>query len=159
LKKQEVIREIVSLQHQFSRIGLCYAFESWKKLDVPIAQLKSLFIIANREDINFKILAQDLRVTPGNVTGIIDRLVEQGLVSRQPNPEDRRKVRLQATKRGHELLATLTEAHTGDMLQIMDLMSTEELLALSRGLSGLINALNEYREEFSKKQNGEYPKY
>jgi DNA-binding MarR family transcriptional regulator len=149
MEKQQVIQDIIGLQQQFSRVGLHYAFESWRKLDVPVAQLKSLFVIANKEDTNFRTLAQDLGVTPGNVTGIVDRLVEQGLVSRNPSPEDRRIIRLQATEKGYDLLSNLIDAHTNNMVRILDRMSTEDLLALSKGLTGLIRALADCQEEFT----------
>ncbi len=56
---------------------------------------------------DFKKLAEALGVTPPNVTGIIDRLVEQALVTRTENPEDRRIMLLQTTEKGHELLDNL----------------------------------------------------
>ena len=42
-----------------------------------------------------------LRVSNGNVTGIVDRLVEDDLVVRVPVPGDRRAARVRMTKRGH----------------------------------------------------------
>ena len=35
-------------------------------------------------------LSQRMMVSNGNVTGLVDRLVEQGLISRRPSPKDRR---------------------------------------------------------------------
>src|ERR671934_2272502 len=35
-------------------------------------------------------LSQRMMVSNGNVTGVVDRLVEQGLISRRPSPKDRR---------------------------------------------------------------------
>src|SRR5262249_37573491 len=35
-------------------------------------------------------LSQRMMVSNGNVTGLVDRLLEQGLVSRRPSPKDRR---------------------------------------------------------------------
>jgi MarR family transcriptional regulator, organic hydroperoxide resistance regulator len=142
--KAEAISEIINLQQRASKVLASYAIDSWRKLDVPMAQFKSLFIIVNKGDINFSELARDLGVTSGNVTGIIDRLVDQGLVARNPNPEDRREIRLEATEKGRDLLANLMEAQTKDMAQILTHMSLEELKALSLGLSGLIRALGEH---------------
>jgi len=50
-------------------------------LSLTIGQLKSLFFIDFEGSTNFKKLATALGVTPPNVTGIVDHLVEQGLVT------------------------------------------------------------------------------
>jgi DNA-binding MarR family transcriptional regulator len=92
-------------------------------------------------------LAQELGVTSGNVTGIVDRLVDQGLVIRNPDPADRRVIRLEATEKGRDLLTNLMEAQTKHMAHILTHMNLEELTALSRGLSGLVCAVEEHQKE------------
>jgi DNA-binding MarR family transcriptional regulator len=94
-------------------------------------------------------LARDLDVTPGNVTGIVDRMVEQGLVSRKPDPEDRRVVWLAATEKGRELLSNLFEADTQCSIRILEHMSLEDLKAFARGLSGFLNAVDQIQKESS----------
>jgi len=147
MDKTGAINAIIELQKQVGKALGGHAFESWQKLDVPVAQLKSLFIIANREETNFKMLARDLGVTSGNVTGIVDRLVEQGLVSRNVDREDRRVIRLLATEKGQELLDNLMETQSAHMSRILARLNPEELDSLFRGLSGLFRALKEHRKE------------
>jgi len=149
MDKKEVINEIMELQRRMSQVIIPYAIESWRELDVPLAQLKSLLIIAGKGETNFSTLAQDLGVTPGDVTGIIERLVEQGLVSRKPSPEDRRIIWLQATDKGRDLLANLMESQTHHMVHILEYMSLEDLKSLLRGLSGLFHAVGEHQKEFN----------
>lgn len=148
-KKEEVINEIIELQRRMSQVIIPYAIESWRKLDVPLAQLKSLLIITAKGETNFSTLAQDLGVTPGDVTGIIERLVEQGLVSRKPSPEDRRVIWLEATDKGLDLLTNLMESQTRHMVRILEYMSLEDLTSLLRGLSGFIHAVEEHQKEFN----------
>jgi MarR family transcriptional regulator, organic hydroperoxide resistance regulator len=145
MNKQDLITKIIETQHQLSRDLVPHAIESWRKLDVPLAQLKSLFIIATNDHTNFRNLAQDLGVTPGNVTGVVDRLVEQGLVVRNPNPEDRRIIRLQATEKGRALLANLMETHVRHLVQVLEGMSEEDLRAFLQGLSAFIKSIEEYK--------------
>jgi DNA-binding MarR family transcriptional regulator len=153
MNKADAINEIIDLQKQTGKVLGCYAIESWRKLDVPMAQLKSLFIIANKPDTNFKMLAQDLGVTSGNVTGIVDRLVEQGLVSRNLDTGDRRVIHLEATEKGLDLLANLMEAQTKHMSHILTHMSLEELTSLSRGLSGLFRSVKDHQREAGDEVN------
>jgi DNA-binding MarR family transcriptional regulator len=85
-----------------------------------------------------------LRVTPSNVTGIVDRLVEQGLVNRTQNPEDRREMTLQTTDEGRALVSNLREAEIKQMSQILSLLTLRELSSLAEGLSAFIKAANSY---------------
>ena len=140
MKKKEQINEIIELQKETNRVIGNFAAEPWIELSLTIAQLKSLFFIVDKGTTNFKKLAEALSVTPPNITGIIDRLVEQGLVSRTENPEDRRVILLQATDKGRQLLNTLKENRTNQMMQILANLSTEELAALALGLSALLKA-------------------
>lgn len=44
-------------------------------------------------------------VSPASMTGTIDHLLRKGLVTRQRNPEDRRKIIIRSTEAGHKLTA------------------------------------------------------
>jgi len=56
-------------------------------------------------------LSRALRVSNGNVTGIVDRLVKDGLVVRIPNAQDRRATHVALTKRGREKFADMAAVH------------------------------------------------
>ena len=124
-----------------------FATQPWIELSLTIAQLKSLFYIADQEKTNFKKLAEALGVTPPNITGIIDRLVEQGLVSRQENPEDRRIMLLEATEKGRSLLSSLRETRAIRMTQILTYMNVEELSLLAKSLAAFVQTAEEHQEE------------
>lgn len=146
-EKAELIKQIIELQQQVNRFLGQYAPEAWMELNLTIAQLKSLFFIASEGAINFRRLAAALGVTPSNVTGIIDRLVEQGLVSRVENPEDRRMLLLQATDKGEALLANLRESSISHLSDILDRLNPKELSSLARGLGALVKAAETSRGE------------
>ncbi len=78
-------------------------------LPLTIGQLKVMFFISNRGSCNSGQLAQALKVTATNITGIVDRLVVKGLISRIENPQNRRMLLLQLTRKGEELLSRLRE--------------------------------------------------
>lgn len=140
MDRTQLIKEIIELQQQVNRALGEYAPEAWLELDLTIAQLKSLLFIAGQEVTNFKKLAAALAVTPASVTGIVDRLVEQGLVSRTENPEDRRMLLLKATERGATLLTKLRESRISHVSEILAQLSMEELSALAQGLTALASA-------------------
>ena len=143
--KSQLIQEIVELERQVGRIIGQHAQIIWIDSGLTPTQLRSLFLIANKGSTNFRKLAEALGVTPSNVTGIVDRLVEQGLVSRTQNPEDRREMTLQATDKGQALVSNLKEVGIKHMTQILSVLSLEELSALAQGLSAFIKAAETYK--------------
>ncbi|QUH05800.1 MarR family transcriptional regulator [Saccharopolyspora erythraea] len=52
-------------------------------------------------------LSDALRVTPRNVTGLVDALVDGGFVSREPHPTDRRATLITLTGSGAETAAAM----------------------------------------------------
>jgi DNA-binding MarR family transcriptional regulator len=52
-------------------------------------------------------LADALRVSPRNITGLVDALVETGFVSREPHPTDRRATLVQFAQRGADVAGEL----------------------------------------------------
>jgi len=144
--RTELIEEIILLQQMSHALGQ-YSPEAWLDLNLSIGQLKSLFFIDSEGTTNFRKLANALGVTPPDVTRIVDRLVEQGLVSRRENSEDRRMQLLQATKKGKALLARLRENKATHLHRILTHLSTAELTTVAQGLRSLVRAAGLQREE------------
>jgi DNA-binding MarR family transcriptional regulator len=147
MDKSQLIKGIVELQRQAGRILGQYAASVWIDSGLTLAQLKSLFLITNKGSTNFRKLAEALEVTPANVTRIVDRLVEQGLVSRTEDRKDRRMMILQPTDEGRAIIANLRESGINRMTQILMLLSLEELGTLAQGLSAFIKAAKTYKGE------------
>ena len=78
-------------------------------------------------------LSQALKVSNGNVTGIVDRLVEDGLIVRIAVPGDRRAQRVRLTKRGtseFEGMASANETWVNDMLSGLTAADCAAMIAL-----------------------------
>jgi DNA-binding MarR family transcriptional regulator len=147
MDKTTLIKEIVDLQKRLNRVLRQNDADVWMALNLTIAQLKSLFFIANKGSINSKKLAAALGVTPADVTGIVDRLVDQGLVDRAENPGDRRMLSLRPTGKGEALIADLRERTIGHMSKVMARLSVDELAIMAQGLKSLAEAAETYQEE------------
>ena len=60
-------------------------------------------------------LSERMMVSNGNVTGLVDRLVEQGLISRRPSPKDRRAQLVSLTAEGRRFFRAMARAN-GDWI-------------------------------------------
>lgn len=56
-------------------------------------------------------LSNRLMVSNGNVTGLTERLVSEGLVARLPSPRDRRESRVKLTAQGKRVFDRMTPVH------------------------------------------------
>ena len=63
-------------------------------------------------------LAQQLLIRHNSAVGLVDRLSTQGLVAREPSPEDGRKVYLRLTAKGDRVLEKLAEVHREELRRI-----------------------------------------
>jgi DNA-binding MarR family transcriptional regulator len=141
MDKAELIKEIIKLQKKIDRARRQYELDVWMNLPITIGQLKSLFFISNQGSTNLGKLAAALRVTSTNTTGIIDRLVKQGLVSRTEDAQDRRMLLLRVTEEGERLVTQLREKRRDYRVQVMTRMNIEELTTLAQGLTFMSGAV------------------
>lgn len=135
MERERLIQKIIKMENGINRSVGRHEPEAWMDLNLTIGQLKSLFFISTVGSTNFRNLAVALGRTPPEVTRIIDRLVEQGLVSRRENPKDRRMLVLKTTEAGKALVDRLKESRLSRMRHIMERLSEDELKTLVQGLA------------------------
>jgi len=91
------------------------------------------------EGLKMKELSHRLMVTGGNVTGITDQLVSEGLVERVGEDGDRRVFRVRLTERGHSSFAEMARQHEQWIVEAFDGLSPRDLDSLHR-LLGKVKA-------------------
>lgn len=82
-------------------------------------------------------LSRRLMVTGGNVTGITDQLVKEGLVTREAPPDDRRAFIVRLTPAGRKAFQRMAEEHEGWVVSLFGGLSAQE----RRQLHGLLAKL------------------
>jgi MarR family 2-MHQ and catechol resistance regulon transcriptional repressor len=114
-----------------------HSMDQLKCSHVTTAQFEVLAQLTGAPGISQQELSEKLLVTKGNICGLLDRLEEQRLVERRPDPEDRRSHRLYLTQEGRELADRIIPEHEDFIQEHMSTLSDEEqrtLLALLRDL-------------------------
>ena len=84
-----------------------------------------------------------LRVSNGNMTGIVDRLAEDGFLIRVPVPGDRRASLVRMTRRGSEEFARQAAAHEAWVDEMLSDFSPNESRDISLRLEQLETSLHE----------------
>ena len=80
-------------------------------------------------------LSQRMMVSNGNVTGLVDRLLEQGLVSRRPSPKDRRAQLVSLTVEGRRFFRTMARANGDWIAEMLADLSADDIETLMRLLA------------------------
>ncbi len=76
-----------------------------------------------------------LRVSNGNVTGIVDRLADEGLLVRVSVPGDRRASRVRLTRKGREEFARQAAAHEAWISDLLGQFDAEQARAIAMELN------------------------
>jgi DNA-binding MarR family transcriptional regulator len=111
--------------------------------EVTLPQARALRAIASSEACTMGELAGSLRVTMGAATGLVDRLVQQGLVQREPDPNDRRIVRVRLTAAGRRAHAALVRGVRRRLSAALEKLSPEQRAQVAAALAMLRDALGE----------------
>jgi DNA-binding MarR family transcriptional regulator len=116
---------------------------SWCAVELTMPQLKALLLVDSASGASHGEIARGLGVGLSTVTGIVDRLVEHGLVERYTDPDDRRMSRVRVTDIGSELLDGLWATRGERLGQALASLSQQERSNLQNALQQLADLLGE----------------
>ena len=88
-------------------------------------------------------LSDELRVSNGNVTGIVDRLVQDALVVRVPVKGDRRATRVALTQKGQDDFAGLAAAHEDWIDDLLHGVDPGAAAAMGEHLRAIVQRIDE----------------
>ena len=86
-------------------------------------------------------LSEVLRVSNGNITGLVDRLVADGLIVRVAVPGDRRATLVRLTRKGKNQFTVQAAAHEQWVDELLAEFSADESALLSGRLEQLRNSI------------------
>jgi DNA-binding MarR family transcriptional regulator len=112
-------------------------------IQVSPTQLRVLTLLNADPASNVNGLAHALLVNASSASRLCDRLEAMGLLRRQPDPHDRREVRLRLTPAGHELLAQWRQHRRDALLTVLTRMPTAARQDLMRSLRAFSSAADE----------------
>lgn len=101
-------------------------------------QFHALYHIGEEDGIAINELAKELKCNASNMTGLIDRMVENNWVYRKQCEHDRRIWLIKLTQEGAELRDKLIPIHHDNIKKRMEILSDEELTTLKAILDKLI---------------------
>ena len=92
-------------------------------------------------------LVRQLGVSKQAASQLIDTLVVRGYLERLPNPDDRRRVTIEATERGRAAAAAVRSAVVAVDEELAGMITTAQMKGLRTGLVALCDIRDRFEEE------------
>jgi DNA-binding MarR family transcriptional regulator len=107
---------------------------------VTMSQAKVLYLVQAARGLRMSDLSARLGVSLSTVSGVVDRLVDQGLLNRRDDPADRRHVVLRLTDAGATQLQLFRELNEGQIRTLLSGLGAADLVVIGQALDVLAAA-------------------
>ncbi|HUC86951.1 MAG TPA: MarR family transcriptional regulator [Candidatus Saccharimonadales bacterium] len=148
--------EIINLAYQIARqMRKQFSSHLDAKLHEKISsyQIHALYTLTQRSATMGE-LAEEMNISLPSATALVDRLVRSGWVERQPDPTDRRIIRLTITEHGGKLCEAMQLQRSKGFKFLLDAMPPADVAALHRIFTNLHETLEAKKNETAKPKEG-----
>jgi DNA-binding MarR family transcriptional regulator len=113
----QCIDALSELVRAFRTIQISQRNHPWLLLDMTMAQLKAVMLLVQSGGLRSRELADGLGIAPSAATPLVDRLVDQKLVRREADAEDRRIIWIRPTAKSVGLYDELLQQTNRPVLE------------------------------------------
>ena len=139
--QQQLIQECMQSLRRIVKALENYSQAVEKRFDLTGPQLWALWELGRSGPCALKDLAEKMKLDSSTVVGVVDRLVLKGLVVRNPDPLDRRRISLAPTAKGGDILAAAPHPAQGHLLVGLEQMDLKRVENLHESLNNLVGVL------------------
>ena len=105
------------------------------EFDITLAQMRAMGAIGSQGACTMGELAGRLGISLSAATGLADRLVQQGMIERKPDPQDRRIVRVETSKSGQRAHAAMHKEKQRMMAAALERVTRSDLERMAESLA------------------------
>jgi DNA-binding MarR family transcriptional regulator len=138
--KEDLIESILQLTDRAFRQLLPMVPKEWLRLDLTMPQLKVVLLLFISGPSRMSDIASALGVSLATATGVVDRLVERDILTRESDPGDRRVVLCRLSEKGEELMSGLWQLSRDQAGELMRSLASPQLLLITESLEVLLRA-------------------
>nr|WSY56814.1 MarR family winged helix-turn-helix transcriptional regulator [Streptomyces sp. NBC_00886] len=109
--------------------------------DLPLSRFEPMRVITRRTPCRVQDIAEEMSITVGGVSKLVDRIEAAGHCRRRPNPDDKRSSVIEPTPAGRRLLAAATTSFEDELrIRLGSAVSAASLQQFSATLTQLRSA-------------------
>jgi DNA-binding MarR family transcriptional regulator len=139
-QRDKVIDEIGKLQQALARAFQAAAGPHLLMIDLTMAQLKALIVLAEEGPASIGQVADLLHVGLPTASHLVDRLVKAQLARREEDAADRRRTLASLTPEGDQMVSRLRQGGQEQLRAWLRALADDDLAALAQGMRALLRA-------------------
>lgn len=140
--REQIERVVAAYETLMHRVASAHAPE-FVGVGVTMSQAKVLYLVQAEPDIRMSHLAARLGVSPPSLSGVVDRLVDQGLLTRRDDPADRRQALVRISDAGAIQLELFRELNARQVRALLARVAPADLTVVARAIEILATAAAE----------------
>jgi DNA-binding MarR family transcriptional regulator len=138
--KEKLIESTLGLADRGFRELFPFVPKEWLNLDLTASQLRTLILLFTNGPTRMSEIASQLGISMATATGVIDRMVERGIVVRESDPNDRRIVLCRVSPEGERTVSGLWQSWSKRGEELLRALDRPRLLAVRGMLEALLEA-------------------
>ena len=149
MKKSKMDRYISQLEDLIPDIveGMSYkVVQELAKLKITLAQFQALSFLAEKKGCIMSELARGMSQSFSATTGIVDRLIRDGLARRERDKKDRRVVRVFITSKGKYTVGQFKKYRKEHLISILESLKEKDRKTLIQAMGILSQAIRRQRK-------------
>ncbi|MEY8463020.1 MarR family winged helix-turn-helix transcriptional regulator [Streptococcus merionis] len=126
---RSALNSIIALRRTMHTVNLLES-PLIKQHGITLTQFGVLEILYNKGDMRIQDLIEKMLTTSGNMTVVIKNMIRDGLITREPNPNDKRACLISITDKGQEFIEQILPDHYRNIGNIFNVLTEEEQVVL-----------------------------
>jgi DNA-binding MarR family transcriptional regulator len=139
-QRTEQIERILELSDSIFKLLLPTVPREILDLDLTTPQMKVVLLLFLNGPTNMTALAAGLGVSLATTTGVVDRLVERSMITREELKEDRRVVLCRLSEQGHALVNRMWMSARSRVRELLEAVPASKLVLIEEALQALVPA-------------------
>jgi DNA-binding MarR family transcriptional regulator len=147
---QDLQRQVVAAAQDFGIGSVLFRNAIGRKLGLIITDIGCLNLLFIKGTSTPTELGRYTGLTSGSTTAMLDRLEKAGLVTRKPNPNDRRGVLVEVNQQSRDAIRPMVAGVQVAQSELLGRYSDEELAAIADFLTRFTKNVNDYTKTLEK---------
>ncbi len=125
------------------RDGFMRPLEQKRRCQLGHVQHFAVSVLCRKGSLSMSALAQEMQISKQQLTPLVYKLINQGLLTKKKDPADRRVVRIEITEQGRNMFRELFAEIKQDFVARLKILPDEEIDELGRALKRIREVLGD----------------
>ncbi len=134
-----VVKKLVRAYQTFEG----YSSAHIRSMGLTPVQFDVIATLANQEPMTFKILGEKTLISKSSLTGVVERMLQKGLISSEFNEDDARSQKLTLTAKGQKVFEKVFPEHLSHLKIAFDRLDQNEIAEIEHALQTINSIFNQ----------------